>query len=306
MEAALAALATRELAKRSFDVAYVRISASSSLIPLAIAARGVPLVLELNGRILVEMAELKRPRWVIEAVRLSLRGVIAASRALVAVERRIGAHASEALGAKNVVVIENGADLDAATPGERDAAKHRLGLDLAQKYVAFTGTLVPEQRFDLLLEAHERAGNFSLLIAGDGPQGALIKAAAAKSRAPIVHLGVVPHATAIDALRAAHACINVRDGDLGMKCFEYAAVGRRFVAFEYEGTERLAALYPGLEAVHLVRERSAAGVGAGIEAAIAAEQSRGPLPAEAIADARATIGWDHTARRIAEVLASCA
>ncbi len=299
MEAALAALAARELAKRSFDAAYVRISASSSLIPLVIAARGVPLVLELNGRILDELEQLGRPRWMIETVRLSLRGVVAGAEAVVAVEAKIGRHAESALGARKVVVIENGADLDAATPGDREEAKRVLGLDLRTKYVAFTGTLVPEQRFDLLLEAHAKMKSFTLLIAGDGPQAALLK------NAPVVHLGVVPHATAISALRAAHACINVRDGDLGMKCFEYAAVGRRFVAFKYEGTERLEKLYPGLDAVHLVEERSASGLARGIAAALHAEETRGPLPPEAIEKARATIGWDHTARQIAEVLASC-
>lgn len=305
MEAILAALAVRALATQRFDVAYVRVSASSSLIPLAIAARGVPLVLELNGRILEEMHKLGRPPPAIALTRRSLRTLSRIAKAWVAVEPKIARHAEEALGARNVQVIENGADLDAATPGDRDAAKRALGLDPAARYVAFTGTLVPEQRFDLLLEAHAQQDAFSLLIAGGGAQAKKLEEAA-KNRPGIVLLGSVPHAGAIDALRAAHVCINVRDGDLGMKCFEYAAVGRRFVAFRYDGTERLEALYPNEEAVHLVEERSAGGLARGIEAALDAEARLGPIPAEAIARARATIGWDHTAKKIAEVLASCA
>lgn len=304
LEAVLAALAARELVAQRFEVAYVRVSASSSLIPLAIAARGVPLVLELNGRILEEMHKLGRPPLAIAVTRRSLRALSRIAEAWVAVEPKIARHAEEALGARNVQVIENGADLDAATPGDRDAAKRALGLDPNARYVAFTGTLVPEQRFDLLLETHARQTKFSLLIAGGGAQAALLEDAA-KTRAGIVLLGSVPHATAIDALRAAHVCINVRDGDLGMKCFEYAAVGRRFVAFRHEGTERLEALYPGEEAVHLVDERSAAGIAAGIEAALDAEERLGPIPPEAIQRARGAIGWDHTAKKIAEVLASC-
>jgi glycosyltransferase involved in cell wall biosynthesis len=251
------------------------------------------------------MRELARPKAAIAVAQRSLRMVTKLSSLLVAVEPKIARHAVEALGAKNVVVIENGADLSAATPGDRGEAKRRLNLDEHTKYLAFTGTLVPEQRFDLLLEAHAMLGNFSLLIAGGGPQAPLLERAA-KDQKRIVLLGTVPHATAIDVLRAAHACINVRDGDLGMKCFEYAAVGRRFVAFRYEGTERLEALYPGEEAVFLVEERSAAGLARAIEAAIGAEDRHGPLPVQAIERARSTIGWDHTARRIAEVLASCA
>jgi glycosyltransferase involved in cell wall biosynthesis len=101
--------------------------------------------------------------------------------------------------------------------------------------------------------------------------------------------------------------VNVRDGDLGMKCFEYAAVGRRFVTFELEGTERLARLYPGLEAVHLVKERSVDAFARALRAALDAEQRLGPLPLAAVEEARKTIGWDQTARRISAVLeAACA
>lgn len=302
MEAVLAALAST-IDKP--DIAYVRISASSSLIPLALALRRIPIVLELNGRILDEMRELGRSPQAIAVARASLRQVVRLARALVAVEPKIALHAEKELGAANVHVIENGADLDAATPGDREHAKQTLALDPHTRYVAYTGTLVPEQRFDLLLDAHAKLDSFTLLIAGDGAQAPLIKNAAA-ARGKIKMLGTVPHPTAIGAIRAADACINVRDGDLGMKCFEYAAVGRRFVAFRYEGTERFEALYPGEEAVHLVDERTADGVAHGIANALDAEARRGPLSKEAIEKARSTIGWDHTARRIAEVLASCA
>jgi glycosyltransferase involved in cell wall biosynthesis len=303
LEAALAMLATRRLAAERFDAAYVRLSASSLFLPLAIAARRVPLVVELNGRILDELRELGRPRWMIRLVEKSLRTVVRRACRLVAVEPGIARHAETALRAARVVVIENGADLDAAIPGDRDAARRALGLDLDRRYVAFTGTLVPEQRFDLLLEAQRRLGSFTLLIAGAGSQAGLLGAAA--RTAPIVLLGAVPHDTAIQAIRAADVCVNVRDGDLGMKCFEYAAVGRRIVAFRIAGAERLEALYPGLDAVHLVDERSAGGVARALEAALAAEGRLGALPPSAVTAARGTIGWEHAARRIAAVLTAC-
>jgi D-inositol-3-phosphate glycosyltransferase len=239
----------------------------------------------------------------IHIVGRSLRTVVRRACRLVAVEPRIARHAEAALRARHVVVIENGADLDAATPGDRDAARHALGLDLDRRYVAFTGTFVPQQRLDLLLEAQRKLGSFVLLVAGGGPQAALFEAAA--RTAPIVLLGVVPHEKAIQTIRAADVCVNVRDDDLGMKCFEYAAVGRRIVAFRIAGVERLEALYPGLEAVHLVDERSASGVARAIEGALSAERRLGPLPPSAITAARRTIGWEHTARRIAAVLAEC-
>jgi glycosyltransferase involved in cell wall biosynthesis len=302
MEAALAVLAAREASRADYDAAYVRISASSSLVPATLAALGVPVILELNGRILDELRELGRSELAIRTVALALMTVVHLARAVIAVEPKIGRHAEEALGAKNVIVVENGADLERATPGDRSEARKALGLDPRAKILTFVGTLVPELRLDLLLEAHRAMEDVTLLVAGDGPQ----KSALSGDRSRIVHLGTVPHDKAVLAIRAADACINVRDGDLGMKCFEYAAIGRRFVTFAVEGSERLAALYPGLEAVHLVGERSAAALRAAVERALEAERRLGPLAPEAIASARDGIGWDHTARRIMKVIEACA
>jgi glycosyltransferase involved in cell wall biosynthesis len=306
LEGALAFLAMRETRRRRFDVAYVRMSASSSLVPLALFERGLPIVLELNGRILDELKELGRGELAIKIAKTSLTTAVGVARAVVAVEAKIGRHAESALGAKRVVVIENGADLDKATPGDRSEARRVLGLDPSARYLAFTGTLVPELRLDLLLEAQAQLDGVAILVAGDGPQAPLLEAARAKNGARIVALGVVPHERAILAIRAADVCVNVRDGDLGMKCLEYAAVGRRLVTFDVEGADRLAALYPELEAVHLVDERSARALAASLARALDAEARLGPLPPAAIEEARKQLGWDRTARRIAEVLERCA
>jgi glycosyltransferase involved in cell wall biosynthesis len=304
MEAALAVLATRETMRAHYDGAHVRISASTSLVPLALAARRIPMLLELNGRILDELRQLGRPAPVIAIARQSLRAATRLACGVAAGEPRIAKHAEEELGARNVVVIESGADLDTATPGDRGEAREALGLDRDRRYIAYTGTLVLEQRFDLLLDALRRLDDATLLVAGGGPQAALLEDAAKRGR--IVLLGAVPHDEAIQVIRAADVCVNMRDGDRGMKCFEYAAVGRRFVAFRSEGSDRLEALYPALDAVHLVGERTADGVARALADALDAERRLGPLPRDAIDRARGTIGWDHAARRIAEVLAACA
>jgi glycosyltransferase involved in cell wall biosynthesis len=300
MEVALATLAATATMTGRFDVAYVRVSASSSLVPLALAARRLPVVLELNGRILAELAALGRPAWVVALARRSLRVATRAACAVVAVEPGIARHAETALGARAVHVVENGVDLEAATPGDRGVARQALGLEADRCYVAYTGTLAPEQRLDLLLDAQRARGSFTLLVAGGGPQAATIERAQAAGE--VRWLGVVPHATAVQAIRAADVCVNVREGDVGMKGLEYAACGRRLVAFRVEGTERLEALYPGLDAVHLVDDRSAHALGEAIERALGAERARGPLPPAAIETARRTLGWDRTARRVAEVL----
>jgi hypothetical protein len=86
-----------------------------------------------------------------------------------------------------------------------------------------------------------------------------------------------------------------------MKGHEYAAVGRRQVGFAVEGAERLSALYPDLDAVFLVEERSVPAMKRALIAALDAERDRGPLPEEAVARARAELGWNRKAERLLEI-----
>lgn len=284
------------------DVAYVRLSATSSAVPLAMAAARVPFLTELNGRLLDELAALGRSERAIAAVGWMQRRIAARAFANVSVEPKIGRHARERLGYREVHVVLNGADVSAATPGDRGEARQRLGLsDTKSALLVFAGTLAPELRLDLLAAALKPL-DATLLVAGDGPARARLEALAAADP-KIRYLGPRPHAEAIDLLRAADLCINVRDGDMGMKALEYAAVGRRFVAFAVEGSERLTQLYPDHAAAFLVEARSPAALTRAIEAGLA-EERRGPLPSEAVAVARDRVSWRRTADAIAELLAA--
>ncbi|MCC7381540.1 MAG: glycosyltransferase family 4 protein [Deltaproteobacteria bacterium] len=300
LEAAQAALSLREVFANRPDAAYVRISASTLLVPWALRGSGVPVVLELNGAILAELEHLGRSRTVVSVVRRNLRSVVRIARALVAVEDVIADHARRELGARHVEVIENGADLASAVPGEREPARRRLDLPLDRKIVAFAGTLTPEVRLDLLLEAVSGLSGVDLVLAGGGPRSAELET----SRPGVRWLGPRTHDEAVDLIRAADICVNVRDGWIGMKCLEYAALGRRFVTFEERGLERLVQLYPNLDAVHVVRDRTSTALRSGIIAALEAEHRLGPLPGPAVAAARDRIGWEHTARGVAYVLES--
>ena len=301
LEIAQTGLVLREVAKVRPDVAYVRISPSTSFVPAAFRVVRVPFVLELNGRVLAELTEMGRPRSAIAVVAANLRHIIRHARAVVAVEAKIARHAEEALGAERVVVIENGADLDVAVPGDRMAARRTWGLDAQAAVIAFCGTFVPELRLDLLFDAVRLLPEVQLVVAGGGPQVERVRREAACS--PRVHwLGVLPHARAISLLQAADVCVNVRDGDLGMKGLEYAAVGRRFVAFDVERSARLDGLYPGHRVAFWVSERSPQALAEALRRALDEEHAAGPLPAAAIARARARVGWDRTAAGIAAVL----
>jgi glycosyltransferase involved in cell wall biosynthesis len=303
MEIAMA----QEIAKRAdeWDVAYVRLSASTSAVPAALAMRRVPFAIELNGPILEELERLGRSKVMIAAARATLSLAVRGAEVVVAASENVARHASAMLGAKRIVVIENGADLEVATPGDRKNARRRLGLPEDRPILAMAGSLVPELRLDLLEEAHRSMANVLLVIAGDGPHRHRLDEMVSRSSA-ILALGPRPHEEAIELLRAADVCLNVRDGDIGMKGLEIAAVGRRQVAFRMEGSLRLESLYPGLEAVFLVGERTAEALKRGISAALEAEERLGPLPAEAVERARARLGWDHKARRLTDLLARVA
>ncbi len=301
LEMALAGLATQQVVLRRPDVAYVRISATSSVVPMALKLARIPVVLELNGRILVEMHQLGRSKAAIAVVQSTLRIVVASAKALVAVEAKIGRHATEALGAHTVHVIENGADIRNATPGDRAQARKALQLPKDAQIIAFAGTLVPELRLDLLLGALELLPEAHLVVAGDGPAMPVLSAAQSKLPKRLHLLGSRSHADAVNLLRAADVCVNVRDGDMGMKCLEYAALGRRFVAFEVEGAQRLTGLYPKTRAAFLVESRSAGALAEALSRALQAEAA-GALPKQEVDAARALVGWDRTAGEIAKVL----
>jgi len=302
MEAALATVTGAAALRFSPHAAYIRLSASSSFVPFTLAALQIPFVVELNGRLLDELRNLGRSPAAIATVRFNLRRVVRRAEAVVAVEPKIGRHAREALGARRVVVIENGADTDVATPGSREAARRALDLPFDRPIVAFAGTLVPELRLDLLFEVAKRAPELVFVLAGDGPQRSRVEDACRAMEDRIRWLGPVPHGRALELLRAADVCVNVREGDLGMKSLEYASVGRRFVNFDVEGVERLTALYPGFDAVHIVKQANADALESAISAALRAERERGPLPPEAVEAVRHRVGWEHTTRRIADLL----
>ena len=304
MELALAGLCAKETLFRRPDVAYVRISASSSAVPSALSTLRIPIALELNGPVLDEMRRLGRSPAIVETARLALKQTIAMGHVLVVPQVSFGEHARDQMGARWVEHIPNGADLERAIPGDRSEAKQALGLPVEQRIAAHVGNLAPELRLDLLAHAHRKIPGLALLFVGDGAQRSVIEAMAMTTRpsSPVLFMGRRPHEEALQAIRAADVCIDARDGNLGSKSLEYAAMGRRQVAFDVEGVDRLTDLYPGLDAVHLVSERSPEALRSAIEAALEAERKHGPLPPQAVERARQQLGWNRTAAQLADLL----
>ena len=95
---------------------------------------------------------------------------------------RFAAAELEAVGARNVVVLPLGVDLETFTPAARDEAWRVAMLDGRERLLVYVGRLVPEKNVALLgstmarLEA-STPGRYRLLIAGGGPAADQLAAA---------------------------------------------------------------------------------------------------------------------------------
>jgi glycosyltransferase involved in cell wall biosynthesis len=294
-------IVARHITRARPDVACVRICPSTSVVPRVLEIGGIPTVLELNGPILDELDARGGGQMARGVVQRLLERVVHRSGPVIVPLASIGDYARTRLRAQDVEVVESGCDLAIAVPASRLRARRSLGLPPDRPCVAFTGTLANEQRLDLL-EAAAQLPGVQLLIAGDGPGARRIAAAAARAgESSIRWFGSIAHERAVEIARAADVCLDLKPLHVGMKCLEYAALGRRIVAFDAPGAGRLRALYPDHQVVFTLRDGSAGELRAAIESAIAVEAAD-PLPAPSVALARRHLGWERTARSLARVL----
>lgn len=184
---------------------------------------GVPLLLEVNSPMTVEMARLgllrfpRRARAVERAVLGGADAVLAVTQTLADMLVELGADRAR------VHVVGNGADPGRYDEAARVAAadvRARWGLPAGAFALGFVGFMRPWHRLDLVLQAMARPelADVVLVLMGEGPAlaGLLAAAAAQGLSARVRSLGVVP-----PALLPAHvlAC----DGALVPAINEYAS-----------------------------------------------------------------------------------
>ncbi|MBI2372393.1 MAG: glycosyltransferase [Deltaproteobacteria bacterium] len=303
LEALLAARVILRARVTRPDLGYLRLSASTSFTAAAFRVAGVPYLLELNGPVLDQLRARGRPEWVVATAKRSLAWVVRESRGVVVPSPALERHARVELGADRVFVVENGVDLEVVVPGDRALARKRLGLPLDRTFVTLVATLTPELRLDLLGEACSRLDKTGLLIVGDGFRAGEVQdlVRRATPERPVIALGARPHAEAVLAMQAGDVCVNPHDSDLALKGLEYAAAGRRQACFFVPGIERLAGLYSGLDGVVVASESSGESLRGALSKALLAERAFGPLPADAVARARAELGWEKKAERLLSI-----
>jgi glycosyltransferase involved in cell wall biosynthesis len=143
-----------------------------------------------------------------------------------------------------VVVMPNGVDVDAFSPGQANGLRRELGLPERVIAAAFVGTLDRAHHFkrlDLAIEAVARTADerLHLVVAGDGElRPRFERLASAAGVAERVHfLGRVPHAELPTVLRASDLLLLTTEPpeSFGIVLIEAMACGLPVIASEYPG-----------------------------------------------------------------------
>jgi teichuronic acid biosynthesis glycosyltransferase TuaC len=163
-----------------------------------------------------------------------------------------------------IVPLRNGVDLERFQPGDRRAARARLGMD---GFTAISvGLLDPRKAHDVTIGALPMLPDVKLLIAGTGPERKNLEAQASRLGVAdrVTFLGGVPQTELKDYYNAADAMIlsSSREGWANV-LLESMACGTPVVASNVWGTPEVVA---APEAGVLMKERTSQGVADGVMA----------------------------------------
>ena len=201
--------------------------------------------------------------------------------------------------ASRIVALRNGVDLQRFSPGDREAARAKLGLS------GFTllsvGSLIPRKGHELIIAALSELPDTQLLIAGSGPMRTeLERIAAEKGVASRVRfLGEIAHDALSEAYRAADIFVlaSSREGWANV-LLEAMASGTPVVATNVNGTPEVLR-DPALSV--MVEQRSAPALADAIKRLRAHLPDRGAVRAYA-----EQFSWEETARANKALFAAAA
>jgi glycosyltransferase involved in cell wall biosynthesis len=200
------------------DVVYVRGIHGTVTPALAAGRLGRPLVVEVNGLLEDEVRGWRRA-----VARKSHRFTLRRAAGVVTVSPLLKSALVERyrIAPERVDVVPNGVDPDRFRPGDRDAARRRLGLPPDRPTIVCVGGFFTHHAVDLLIAAGGRTGALLVLVGKEGPSGG-----------DILHAGRVPHERVSDYIAAADVCAYVlraphhQFGFSPLKVFEYMACAR--------------------------------------------------------------------------------
>ncbi|GAB0117742.1 glycosyltransferase [Acidisoma sp. 7E03] len=99
-----------------------------------------------------------------------------------------------------------------------------------EDFYLLAGRFVPYKRADLVVEAFRAQPHRRLVVVGEGPEGARVRAAA-QSAPNIEFRGAVPKADLVDLMQRARAALFAAEEDFGIAMVEAQACGTPVIAF---------------------------------------------------------------------------
>jgi teichuronic acid biosynthesis glycosyltransferase TuaC len=243
---------------------------------------GLPVVMTARGTDVNLIPNYPIARRMIQKACRQAAGVITVSAALkdalVAIDVEPG----------HVTVLRNGVDLGLFRPLDRDATRRRLGL--TGKTLISVGHLIERKGHHFIIEAMINLPDFTLLIAGEGPERSHLEALIARHNLGdrVRMLGARPHAELPELYGTADALVlaSSREGWANV-LLEAMACGTPVVATDIWGNPEVVARP---EAGILMTERSAKGVAAAVKSLFGSR-----LPArEATREYASAFSWDAT------------
>jgi glycosyltransferase involved in cell wall biosynthesis len=236
--ASLTARAVRHA--RRADVIYAHyLFPTGAAADVAARAAGIPFVLTAHGQDVRNLARTSVRRATAGPLRRAA-GVIAVSEHLAGELRATG------LALPPVDVVDMGVDLERFLPGDRRAARERLGLDPAGPLVLAVGGLTDRKNPLGLLQAFARVRaerpDARLAYVGDGPLAAALDAGVRRLGlgGAVARPGALPHDGVADWVTACDVLAIVsRVEPLGVAALEALAAGRPVVATRVGGTREV-------------------------------------------------------------------
>jgi glycosyltransferase involved in cell wall biosynthesis len=284
-----------------------------AFVPVLLGLRGKPLVVHFQGPWGNEsvsaglVARLKeRARWAMERVvyRRAASAIVLSNAFKELLVGRYGVRP------ERVHVVRPGVDVDRFSPGDREAARERLGLPSDRPIVVTARRLVARMGIDVLLESWAQVVGAGpsrplLILVGDGQERSALEAQARRLclDQDVRFLGKVSDDDLVAAYRAAELAVapSVSLEGFGLVTLEALACGTPVVGSAVEGLrEALEGLEPGM----LVPPGDPGALAARLLGAL---QGHEPAPSRARCREYAErFGWQHTAREIAAIYRAAA
>jgi teichuronic acid biosynthesis glycosyltransferase TuaC len=242
-----------------------------------------PVVITARGTDINLISEYRLPRRWIRWAAGQAAGIVAVSEALRARLIELG------IAASRIHVLRNGVDLELFAPRDRHAARRELGVSTGGPVLASVGVLVSRKGHDLAIRAVALLPGTTLLIAGEGPEGAALRRLAERMgmAGRVCFLGALPQERLAAVYNAADALVlaSSREGFPNV-LLEALACGTPVVATAVWGTPEIVA---DPAAGRLVEERSPEALSGAIREVLAGPPARAAIRAYA-----ERFGWGPT------------